>query len=261
MLTFPLISIPPAAVLDTSRDEPVEVIVPVVSTSNLPFVLVNSALPVLFVTVPPTKSPSLPVSLVAISVPALDTLPFKASFVPEPLFVNVILPLFLTTPDVSTRSCPAEFSTVRLPLGFKTSPAMLIPDAPVFVIVMSPLPKFLTLPVLPTEVPVFEVITILPLALANSLPVFMLSVLTRFLNNSCAAVSLVNTSVLPPTPAAISPFTPTCPPCKLTSPRAITPPPLSIVIGPPPKVNVLPSPACNVEVLNVLSVSIAIGFV
>ena len=140
LLTVPEIVIPVPVVFCIVNDVPLEVIVPPLVTFNNPALFVNVAEPVLFVTLPPTNKPLVPVSLVTSKSPSFLTVPFKANLVPDPLFVNVIVPLFLTNPVVFTSKSPAEFVTVKLPLAFETSPAILTPDAPVFVIVVLPVP-------------------------------------------------------------------------------------------------------------------------
>ena len=138
---------------------------------------------------------------------------------------------------------PPEFVTVKLPLGLETSPEILMPEFPVFSIVILPLPKFFTVP--PIEVPPFEVMTILPSKLSKAFPDVILSALTRLLNNVVAASVPLKTSVLFPIPDTTSPLTLTCPPCKLTSPRAAILAPDCISIS---------LPAFNTDVSNVLSV-------
>ena len=80
------------------------------------------------------------------------------------------------------------FVTVNLPLGLETPPAILMPEAPLFSIVISPLPKFLTAAPLATDVPVTDLMEMLPLLLTNWLPEAMLSVLTSVSNKVFAAV-------------------------------------------------------------------------
>ena len=91
----------------------------------------------------------------------------------------------LIKPVVSTNKPLVAFSLriVNAPLGFETSPAIEIPSAPVLVIVMSPLEaKFLTWAPVPIDVPVVDVITILPFAFEKPLATFMLSVFTSVSN-------------------------------------------------------------------------------
>ena len=118
---------------------------------------------------------------------------------------------------------PLVFVTLSVPFGLEISPAIVTPSAPVLVIVVSLFAaKFLRFAPFSMFVPMFEVITILPLALANPLPVSMLSVLTSDSNSVSAAALSVNTSVLPPTPAINSPPLPavTLPPFNSIFSRA-----------------------------------------
>ncbi len=73
---------------------------------------------------------------------------------------------------MSTSKSPFEFSTSNLPFALETSPLILTPFEPVFLIVVLLFQaKFLTIPLepdfAPTEVPVADVIVIVPLAAEN----------------------------------------------------------------------------------------------
>ena len=112
--------------------------------------LVKVEFPV-FVTVPPTKSPSEPVSFVTSNVPVLSTVPFKANFEPVPLFVIVVVtsvPLFLTIPVVLTSSCPAVFVIVRLPSLLVTLPLTTKPVVPLLLIAKLPVLLLIVPPML-----------------------------------------------------------------------------------------------------------------
>ena len=210
LLTEPETSIPPSPLFTMDNafvlfSEPVICKLPLPLTPSFLFFIDVS--PVL-VTVPAIKRPSAPVSFVAVNVPSFVILPLSFKPVPVPLLRNVIAPLFFTIPVVSTRSSPEEFVTVILPFGLETSPAILTPFIPVFVIVISPEPKFLTLAPLEIDVPFDEVIIILPFEVANwlfAIDISILSVLTKLLNKASAALSFVNTVVSPPAPAINKP--------------------------------------------------------
>ena len=89
--------------------------------------------------------------------------------------------MFLSSPEVPTFKAPALLVIVIVPLGLETSPLILIPPVPLFVIVVVLLlvAKFLIAPPSATVVPLEDVIVISPLLFAKALPIVMLSVLTN----------------------------------------------------------------------------------
>ena len=142
----------------------------------------------LFVTLPPILRPLSPLEFVIFRVPSFVAVPSIVRPVPFSSLVIVMVPLFLSSPVFPTFNAPALFVMVKFPFGFETSPFIWIPSVPVFVIVVELLaPKFLIAPPASTFVPTFEVMTILPLALAKPLPVFMLSTFTSELKRVSAA--------------------------------------------------------------------------
>ena len=104
---------PPAPELSTSNDVPLEVTIPVVLTSNSPFVFSNFNAPLLFVTFPDTSKP------------------------PLPLFVIVKSPVFVTLPLTSKPPAPL-LSANKVPFVFITFPEISIPLEPVFFISILP---------------------------------------------------------------------------------------------------------------------------
>ena len=83
-------------------------------------------------------SPLFPLSFVIFKVPSFSTVPAIEIPVPEDWFVRFIVPLFLTRPLPPTSRAPALFSTVKVPLTLETSPSIVTPPVPLFVIVVSP---------------------------------------------------------------------------------------------------------------------------
>ena len=71
--------------------------------------------------------------------PVLDTNKVELPFTGLPL-LSTSLPPDLIIPVVSTSNCPLVLVIFVAPLGFETSPAIEIPFAPVFSIVILPVP-------------------------------------------------------------------------------------------------------------------------
>ena len=125
---------------------------------------------------------------------------------------------------------PAEVFCCKIlksPLTLVISPERLMPFEPVFVTVILPLLEwFLIVETSEVDVPIVEVITILPLSLAISEPYLTFSVFTKELNNVSAASLLANLPLFPSvvyvpfTPAKIILLLVTVPPKKLASPLA-----------------------------------------
>ena len=119
-------------------------------------------------------NPSAPL-FVILSVPLLTTCPPSLTFKLVPSFRNVILPLTCVTSPVSpTFNCPALFVILTVPVPllpalFLTSPLILIPFEPRFVIEIKPFsPELFTIIApSPTVIPLPAVITISPFEPAN----------------------------------------------------------------------------------------------
>ena len=155
---------------------------PPLTMSKLEFVLANVALPLLLSTSPLITKPPKPSFVILSSEPALYTVPAILSL-PLPSFVIVRIPAFVplsTLPPARTSKSPAAFVNVALPLSLSTSPEMLRPFAPEFVMSRL-LPEFVTVPLISNVLFVFVrsvspfVLVTLPLIINPPSPLLFIS--------------------------------------------------------------------------------------
>ena len=150
--------------------------------SKLPAVFVRVAFPLLLSIRPSTINPPRPSFVIFNSAPSFNTVPAMLSL-PFPLFVIDKLPAAVplsTLPPARTSKSPAAFVNVALPLSLSTSPEMLRPFAPEFVMSRL-LPEFVTVPLISNVLFVFVrsvspfVLVTLPLIINPPSPLLFIS--------------------------------------------------------------------------------------